>query len=414
MPLDRLDGPLKVRGPATYAYEWPVDTPPTCTRSRRPSPPAGSPGSTRAPRWHCPACSLVLTHENAPRLADFGDREVAVLQSDQIAFRGQIVGAVIAETSEVARHAAGLVRGDVRRAPARCRAARRTATTCTPRTQRQRRRSRPTPPTGDVDAALASAAVTVDATYTTSMEHHNPLEPHAMIALWSGDELTLYCSTQGVHPIARDRARRSDSTSERVRVISPTSAAGSARRCYHADTVLAAMAARLRRRPAGQARADPAADVLPGRLPPARPIQRIRLGADADGRLTAIAHDVVQQTARVKEYAEQTACATRVDVRRAEPPHDPPARRARPAGPDVDARTGRGPACSRSIRRWTSWPTCGLDPVELRIRNEPETDPESGLPFSSRNLVACLREGARRFGWERRDPTPRARARAAG
>jgi xanthine dehydrogenase YagR molybdenum-binding subunit len=139
-------------------------------------------------------------------------------------------------------------------------------------------------------------------------------------------------------------------------------------------------------------------------------IQRIRLGADADGRLTAITHDVVEQTSRIKEFAEQTAVPSRGM-------YAAPNRRTthRLAALDVPVPTWmRAPGeCPGMFALESAMDemalACGLDPIEFRIRNEPDVDPESGLPFSSRNLVGCLREGARRFDWQRRDPTPAAR-----
>src|SRR2546421_11556803 len=111
-PLDRLDGPDKVRGAATYAFEWPVERPAylypvqaTIARGRITA-------IETAAAVAQPGVLAVLTHENAPRHASTGDTELAILQSDEVAYRGQIVGGVIAETSETARHAAGLVRLD--------------------------------------------------------------------------------------------------------------------------------------------------------------------------------------------------------------------------------------------------------------------------------------------------------------
>src|SRR5918912_88225 len=139
-------------------------------------------------------------------------------------------------------------------------------------------------------------------------------------------------------------------------------------------------------------------------------IQRVEIGAAGDGTLVAIAHDSIEQTARIKEFAENATRSTRVM-------YAAPAQRTtqRIAALDVPVpgimrAPGEAPgmfALESAIDEIAA--ACGVDPIELRIRNEPETDPASGLPFSSRNLVACLREGARRFGWEPRDPTPRSR-----
>src|SRR5258706_15926112 len=139
-------------------------------------------------------------------------------------------------------------------------------------------------------------------------------------------------------------------------------------------------------------------------------IQPMRLGADNNGRLTTIAHDVVEQTATIHEFVEQTALATRMM-------YAAPNRRTthRVARLDVPVPTiMRAPGeCPGMFALESAMDelaiACGLDPIELRIRNEPAVDPENGRPFSSRGLVACLREGAQRFGWAPRDPKPRAR-----
>ncbi len=136
-------------------------------------------------------------------------------------------------------------------------------------------------------------------------------------------------------------------------------------------------------------------------------IQRLRLGADGDGRLMAIVHDVVEQTATIHESVDPTAIATRIM-------YAAPNRRTthRLARLDVPANSWmRAPGeCPGMFALESAMDelaiACGLDPIELRIRNEPAVDPETGHPFSSRNLVACLREGAQRFGWQRRDPAP--------
>jgi xanthine dehydrogenase YagR molybdenum-binding subunit len=407
-PLDRLDGPDKVRGTARYAFEQPVDRPAylyplqaTIARGRITAVETGAATAV-------PGVLAVLTHQNAPRLAPTADPELAILQSDEVPFRGRLVGGVIAERSEIARQAASLVRfayeewphdvalrsdRDDLYAPARVNAGYATDTA-----------------EGDVDAALASAAVTLEATYTTPIEHHNPMEPHATIALWTDDGLTLYCASQGVHRTRGLVAPALGLDPQHVRVISPHVGGGfGAKNFAHADVILAAMAAKLLAgRPVKLALTRQQMFSQVGYRTPT--IQRIRLGADAGGRLTAIAHDVIEQTARIKEFAEQTAVATRTM-------YAAPNRRTthRLAALDLPPPTiMRGPGETPGMFALESAMdemaiACGLDPIEFRIRNEPPADPETRLPYSSRNLVACLREGARRFGWEQRDPSPRAR-----
>jgi xanthine dehydrogenase YagR molybdenum-binding subunit len=407
-PLDRLDGPEKVRGTATYAFEWPVDRPAYVYPLQASIATGRITGVDAGPASAEPGVLAVLTHQNAPRLASTEDAELAILQSDKVAFRGQFVGGVIAETLEIARYAAGLVRLRYRErphdvelradrddlyAPAELNAGFPTDTA-----------------QGDADAALATAAVRLDATYTTPMEHNNPMEPHATIAIWTADGLTLYLSTQGVHGIRRVIAQAFGLDLERVRVISPHVGGGFGSKWVpHADVILAALAAKhLAGRPVKLALTRQQMFSQVGYRTPT--IQQIQLGADTGGHLTAIAHDVVEQTAKLKEFAEQTTVPTgtmyaapnrRTTVRLAA--LDVPV-------PDVMRAPGEAPgmfALESAMDELAI--ACGLDPIELRIRNEPDVDPESGLPFSSRNLVACLQEGARRFGWEQRDPTPRSR-----
>ncbi len=361
----------------------------------------------------------VLTRDNAPMPSSgFDDPEVAVLRSDEIAFRGQLIGAVVAETSEVARDAARLVRvtyserafdtefhadRDDLRAPVH------TAFFGAGDGDLQDGSPAATA-AGDVEAALAAAPVTVDATYRTATNHHNPLEPHAAIACWAGDDLTIHCSSQGVHATRNLVASALGLDPERVRVISPHVGGAFGSKVYPASyATLAAMAARLvAGRPVKFSLTRRQMFSLVGYRPPS--IQRVRLGAEADGRLTAIAHDAVQQTAKAKTYAEQIATCSRTM-------YAAPNRRTthRVAPLDVPVPTiMRAPGESSGMFALESAMdelaiACGLDPVELRIRNEPGTHPESGLPWSTRRLVSCLRQGADRFGWQPRDPTPRAR-----
>lgn len=409
--LDRVDGPDKVRGSAAYAFEHPVDRP-AYLHAVQSSIVAGRiTAIDEAAAAALPGVLGVLTHRNAPRLAAIDDAELAILQSEQVAFRGQLVGVVIAETAEIARHAAGLVRVDYEArahdtelrgdhaglyAPPKLNASYPTDTN-----------------TGDIDAALASAVVRLDETYTTAMTHNNPMEPHATIAIWSDDELVLYVSTQGVHRIRRAVAQAFGLDLDRVRVISPHVGGGFGSKAPpHADVILAAMAAmHVAGRPVKLALTRQQMFSLVGYRTPT--IQRIRIGADAEGRLTAIAHDVVEQTSTIKEFAEQTATPTRrmYTAANRRTTHRLAALDVPP--PNIMRAPGVTPGMyGLEAAMDETAAACGLDPVEFRIRNEPTTDPESGQPFSSRNLVACLREGAQRFGWQPRDPTPRTRRKA--
>lgn len=407
-PMERIDGPAKVTGTARYASEHPLEHPaylhPVQATIARGRVAAVDTSAAEA----LDGVLVVLTYLNAPRLASDQDRELWVLQSDDIAFRGQFVAAVVAENAEIAREAAGLVRieydqqshdallsldrGDLHR-PHNIFDIYETDTS-----------------SGDVEAAIAAAAVTVDQTYRTPIEHNNPMEPHSTIAVWADGSLTLYDSTQGAHATRTTLAPLFGLDPQRIRVISPHVGGGFGSKAFsHAHQVLAGLAAQaVPGRPVKVVLTRQQLFPLVGYRPPT--IQRVRLGADASGRLTAIAHDVVAQSSRIKEFTEPAAVATRMM-------YAAPNRYTthRLAALDVPVPTWmRAPGEASGMFALESAMdemaiACRLDPIELRVRNEPEVDPESGMPFSSRNLVACLREGARRFRWELRDSTPRTR-----
>jgi xanthine dehydrogenase YagR molybdenum-binding subunit len=406
--LNRIDGVQKVTGAARYAYEYPArgvtyvfPVQSTIAKGRVVSIDASA---ARA----LPGVITVLSHENAPRLAPLDDAELAVFQSDAIAYHGQFVAAVVAETSEIARQAASLVvvRYEEQPHDVELRADR--GDLYKPQSIILGRAQTDTE-SGDVEAALTSAAVSLDHTYTTPAEHNNPLEPHATTAIWSDEEVTLYDSNQGSHATRDTVATAFRLPPEHVRVIARSVGGGFGSKGFpHPHTILTVMAAQATRRPVKLALTRQQMFALVGYRTPT--IQRMRLGAESNGRLTAIAHDVVEQTATIQEFAEHTAVATRMM-------YAAPNRRTthRLARLDVPANSWmRAPGeCPGMFALESAMDelalACGLDPIELRIRNEPAVDPESGHPFSSRGLVACLREGAQRFGWAPRDPRPRTR-----
>jgi xanthine dehydrogenase YagR molybdenum-binding subunit len=349
----------------------------------------------------------VLWHENAPRVASHENRDLAVLQGPDVAYRGQVVAVAVADSLEVAREAAALVRVEYE-AEAHDVELRQDH----PRLYRPERVN-PALDTdtarGDADAGLAAAAITVDATYTTPAQHNNPMEAHSTLAVWRDGHLTLYESTQGASPARDSISEILGLARERVRIVSPHVGGGfGAKITLKPNTIAAALAAQHVGRPVKLMVTRQQMFVFTGYRTPT--IQRIQLGADADGALVAIAHDVVEQTSTVREFAEQTALPSRMM-------YAAPNRRTthRLAALDVPTPTwmrapGETPgmyALECAMDELAS--ACGIDPIELRVRNEPAAHPETDVPWSSRNLVACLREGAERFGWSDREPAPRAR-----
>jgi xanthine dehydrogenase YagR molybdenum-binding subunit len=405
--LTRSDGPQKVTGTAPYAYEYRFDNPlylfPVQSEVAKGRITRIDTSAAEA----LPGVVAVLSHENAPRLADTSDRELAVLQDGDVDFRGQYVAAAIADTLETARYAASLVRVSYDDQPhdVELRADRDDLYK-----PEQVNAGYPTDTEeGDFDRAFSSASVQLDETYTTPMEHNNPMEPHTTVALWEAGDLTLYESTQGPHWARGTIAQVFGLNPDRVRIIAPYVGGGFGSKTPHANTILAVQAARaVEGSPVKFALTRQQMFSGVGYRTPT--IQRIRLGAGPDGRLSAIAHDVISQTAKISEFAEQAAVPTRTM-------YATQSRRTthRLAALDVPVPSwmrapGEAPgmfALETAMDEMAI--SCGLDPVEFRIRNEPETDAETGLPYSSRNLVACLREGARRFGWAERDGRPCAR-----
>ena len=408
--LNRLDGPAKVTGTATYAYEYRVDAPlylvpvqAAVARGRVTEMDTGAALTLDGVRG-------ALTVFDAPTLADTSDGDLTILQDDRVHYRGQIIGGVIADTAEIARHAASLVRVQYLCEPHHTELRPEDPGLYTPE------KVNPDFDTdtahGDVEAALRDAPVVVDATYTTPLEHNSPMEPHATIAIWNPDDesLTLYDATQGVHVVRQTLAKTFGLEPARIRVVARYVGGGfGSKGAPHSHNVLAVMAAqRVPARPVKLAITRQQMFAFVGYRTPT--IQRIRLGADRDGTLTAVDHAVLEQTSTIKEYAEQTAVLTRTMYAA---PHRATSHRLAKldvAVPYWMRAPGECPgAFALEVAMDELAVTCGVDPVELRVRNEPPVHPESGKPWSDRRLVECLRSGAEHFGWARRDPTPAVR-----
>ncbi|MFC6010874.1 xanthine dehydrogenase family protein molybdopterin-binding subunit [Nocardia lasii] len=404
----RVDGPAKLRGVAPYAMEHPQRNPlyacviqSTISRGR----------ITRidtAAAEKVDGVVLVITHHNAPRLAADDDKELFVLQRPEISFRGEAIGVVVATSLEIANDAAARVVVTYDEHPAETTFSATRDDLYTPE-EVDGGFSADTS-IGDLEAALEIAPVTIDQTYTTATVHNNPMEPHATVAHWTGDTLVLFDSTQGPHVVRATIAGLFGIAPECVHVIAPFVGGGFGSKGEpHANIVLAAMAATLT---GGRTMKLPLTRqqlfTLAGYRTPT--IQRIRLGAHRDGTLTAIAHDVIEQVSVVKQFAEQTAVVSRMMYAAAtrETSH-------RLAALNVPVSSWmRAPGhCPGMYAAETAMDelavALGMDPIALRVHNEPEVDPETGRPFSSRGLVECLRTGAERFGWADRDPTPRSR-----
>jgi xanthine dehydrogenase YagR molybdenum-binding subunit len=407
--VSRVEGRDKVTGAARYAAEYPV---PDAVYGY-PVQAAIARGRLRAfDATEAAAMPGVLAVLGGVTAAEFGvdNFELALFTSDQITYRGQLIGLVVADTYENARAGAAAVRAGYQPEPHDA------VLRADDQDLYRPDKVNPALPTdsgyGDIDAGLAGAAARVAVTYTTPVQHNNAMEPHAAIAAWDeAGALTVWDSTQGPAADRDTIAAVLGLPPERVRVISPHVGGGfGSKGTTRPHAILAALAAREVGRPVKVALTRQQMFALTGHRTPT--IQRMELGATAEGKLTAVGHDVIEHTALRTEFAEQTAACTRMM-------YGTPAmrtthrlaRRCVPA-PSWMRAPGETPgmyALESAMDELAA--ALGMDPVELRIRNEPSAEPDSGLPFSSRNLVACLREGAERFGWAGRDPRPGVRRR---
>lgn len=404
-PVVRREGRDKVTGAARYAaelnlpgclYAWPVPA----------TVPHGRVTEIRtAEALSLPGVHAVLTHENAPRTEEPDDPILAVLRNDRVPHRGWQIAVVVADTLEGARAGAEALHITYETAPHDVVLTENHAGLYTPENanggypaERER---------GDFDSAFAAAPVQVDTTYTIGPLHNHPMEPHSSTAHWSPEgHLTVYDSSQGATKVRDSLATVFGLRADQVTVISRHVGGGfGSKGTPRPQVVLAAMAARHTGRPVELAmpRRDMAA-VVGHRAPT---VQRVRLGAERDGTLTSVAHEVTTHTSTVKEFVEQAAVPARVMYGSA---HSRTVHRVTALdvpSPSWMRAPGEAPgmyALESAVDELAT--ALGLDPVELRLRNDPAAEPDSGKPFSSRNLAACLRDGAARFGWSDRDPRP--------
>lgn len=416
-PIPRVDGRAKVTGHASYAAEFhppgmvwgvPVQSTIASGRIRR---------IDAAEAERVPGVLRVLTHESMPKLPWHEHREIVdpnagdlvrVLNTDRIYHQEQHIALVVADRPEAADHAARLVRveyepddavTDMEQAAANARllegdeADSQAGPAITTR--------------GDPAAAFAQADIRIDHTYTMPRETQNPMEPHTCTAAWDGDQLTLWDKTQWTQNCAQAVACAFGIEASNIHVICPFvgGAFGSALRVW-THTYLAAMAARVIGRPVKIELSRREYYNNCGSRPWTR--QRMQMGANKDGKLVAIIHEMIGETSMHESYVEATPRAIRVTHR----------------CPNVETRyklarrhvgtpnAMRAPGETTGLYALESAMdelavALELDPVEFRLRNLVDKDQYQNLPFTSISHGEALRAGAERFGWSARDPAPR-------
>ncbi len=406
-PVDRIDGPLKTTGTARYAYEHHADLP---------SAPAygfvvgaaiarGRISSMKMDEaLASPGVITVVTAANAGKLGKGSFNVAKLFGGPDVQHYHQAVALVVARTFEQARHAASLLRIDY------------VPTGGAFDLERARDHAGlpapnpfdgpPQTAVGDFSGAFASAATTLDATYTTPDQSHAMMEPHASIAWWEGDRVSLWTSNQMVAWSVGDVAATLGLAPGKVRLMSPYVGGGFGAKLFvRTDAILAALGAKAARRPVKVALQRPLVINNTTHRPATH--QRIRLGADRDGRLAAIAHETwsgnlpgggpetaANQT-RLLYAGANRLTATRVALL------DLPEGNAMRAPGEAPGLMALEIAMDEMAEK------LGLDPVDFRALNDTQVDPEKpARRFSQRQLVQCMRLGAERFGWSRRHRQP--------
>lgn len=401
-PRDRIDGALKTTGTAHYAYEW-HDIAPNAAYGYV----VGSAIAkgeiaaidTQAAK-NAPGVLTVITASSAGELGK-GERNAApLLGGPKIEHYHQAVALVVAETFEQARAAAALVQVTWRREKGSYSLADEKPAVSQPP------EDTPDKNTGDFDAAFSAAAVKLDAIYTTPDQSHMAMEPHASMAAWEGDKVTLWTSNQMVAWCRTDLAETLKIPEENVRVIAPYIGGGFGGKLFlRSDALLAALAARAIKRPVKVMLSRP---TIPNNTThrPAT-IQHIRIGTDTAGKITAIAHD--SWSGNLPGGTPETA-VQQTELLYAGANRHTGLRLAKLDLPEGNAMRAPGEApglMALEIAIDELAEKAGIDPVEFRILNDTQVDPaDPSRPFSRRQLIECLRTGADAFGWKARNPTP--------
>jgi xanthine dehydrogenase YagR molybdenum-binding subunit len=412
-PLDRVDGPLKVTGRAKYAYEYASQAEAACGFIVSAAIAKGRVvGVDVRDAERASGVLLVLTQDNAPPQTPWGPvdlpdrfaRAEPALDSDAVRYFGFPIAFVVAETFEQARAAAALVRPRYASASGEYDLHAAAPHAVNPGTIDGGAPADTA--VGDFEAVFATAAVKIDTLYTTPYQHSAPMEPHASMAFWEGEMLTVCTAAQLTTSPREGLARTLNIPPENVRIITRYIGGGFGNKLpYFVDVTLAAIGARMLRRPVKVAMTRPQVFNITTHRSASE--QRVRLGADRQGRLTAYGQDALVQSARFDTFTEPVSIAARSL-------YGAPNRltRHRRAGLDLsrsDSMRAPGDAIGLLALECAMdelAETLALDPVELRLRNDTQIEPEQHKPFSSRHLAECLREGAARFGWDKRAPKP--------
>lgn len=413
-PIDRVDGKLKVTGAAKYAAEFPVKNlahgvcvTSTITKGR-----IRNIDTRQAEKM--PGVVGVMTYKNAmhlhfpsssdPGSGKFAEKDLLPLQNDRVFYGGQHVAVVVAESFEQAESAAALVKIEYDEEPAAIDLKKNIATAYKPasglggqETQVKR---------GEFETGFNNAAVKSEETYTTPIYHHNAMEPHATIAEWDGDKLTVYDSTQSVMGVKGLLTSILGIPAEKVQVYALYIGGGFGSKGFTwPNTLLAPMAAKQFNRPVKIVLARQQMFSTAGRR--TETIQKISLGADRDGKLTAIKHATTEETSFVDEFVEPTGIATTMiySCPNLEVSHE--IVRLNKGTPCPTRAPGEAPGTyALEVAMDELAHKLNMDPIQFRLVNYSETDEHKKKAFSEKSLKECYRRGADAIGWNNRKAEP--------
>ncbi|XAT75735.1 xanthine dehydrogenase family protein molybdopterin-binding subunit [Rhodopseudomonas sp. P1] len=409
--ISRIDGPLKVRGAAPFAAEFALDGMLYAALMFSTVPKGRIATLDTAAAEAAPGVALVMTHRNAPRMKPMplfmtaekagGGDNLPIMQDDRIHWNGQPIAVVLADTQEQADYAVSLIRATYEAEPALTSYAAAKAKGTEPGLfmgqplQAQK---------GDAEAAFAKAPVRVDGRYSTPRHNHNAIEPHAATVMWQGDKLIVHDASQAVQHTAWSLGDVFGIAEEQVHVTSPFVGGGFGGKCLWQHQVLGAAAAKLAGRPVRIALSREGVYRLIGGRTLTE--QRFAIGAEPDGRFVSLIHTGTAPTSRQNAFPEPFILPTmssygspniKLDV---ETVHLDMLANTFMRAPGESVGTF---AMESAIDEMAV--ALGIDPVELRILNQPKEDPLKGTPFSSRHIAEAWRAGAERFGWSKRNPT---------
>lgn len=401
-PLTRVDGRMKVSGTARYSAEFDIprlayallvqSTIPTGTIDRMET----------AEAEHAPGVITILKPGNAPRLPKPEDR-ISLLQDDSVHYNNQPIAVVVAESLPQAQYAASLIRTQYKEGTPKL-----DFLAGFPTSYPGSHTGIPGDVSfGDIEKGIEQAEVKIDQVYTTPIQHHNPMEPHATIAEWDGDKLTLHDASQHISGVQETLSKIFDIPKNNVRVVSLFVGGGfGCKGQIWSHVVLAAMAAKQANRPVKLVLDRPQMFGPVGARP--RTNQHVTLGATRDGKLTAIRHEVHAHTSVLEDYLESSAFPTRVmyscpnvaTIHRLVPLNlgTPTYMRAPGVATGTYAVEVAMDELASELR---------MDPLQLRLANYTEVDPHTGIPFTEKSLRECYTRASEKFGWSRRNHEPR-------